>query len=139
MPVPAEYERASDQFYKYLMDARDAAGLSSTHTAYTMTQGVMQAFRRRLSFNQAIAFANLLPICLRALFVSDWNTDEPIKSFQDRVAMTKEVQALRSEHNFSPETAIRDVAQALRRHIDEAAFDRLLAGFPDGAVEFWRT
>jgi uncharacterized protein (DUF2267 family) len=137
MPVPAEFERASDQFYKYLLDVRDTAGLSSTHMAYTMTQGVFQVFRRRLSFKQAIAFANLLPICLRALFVSDWDVEEPRIPFQSRTDMTKEAQSLRPGHNFSPDTAIRDVTLALRRHIDETAFDQLLAGFPEGAVEFW--
>ena len=139
MPVPAEYERASDQFYKFLIDARDTANLTSTHTAYTMTQGVFQVFRRRLSFPEAIAFANVLPICLRALFVSDWNTEEPRKPFQDRTEMIVEVRSLRPEHNFSPDTAIHDVAVALRRHVDETVFDQLLAGFSEGAVEFWKT
>ncbi len=44
VPVPAEYERASAQFYAYLVDARDNAGLWSTHVAFTMTQGVLQTF-----------------------------------------------------------------------------------------------
>lgn len=137
MPVPAEYERASAQFYEYLVDARDTAGLWSTHVTYTMTQGVFQVFRRRLSPQDAIAFANVLPICLRALFVTDWNLDEERKDFEDRETMTNEVKLLRPEHNFSTDTAIRDVAQALRRHVDEAAFDAILARLPDGAVEFW--
>jgi len=52
--------------------------------------------------------------------------------------MTKEVQALRAVHNFAPETAIRDVASALRRNLDEVAFDRVLATLPHGATEFWQ-
>jgi len=138
MPVPAEYERASDQFYKYLIDARDTAGLWSTHVTYTMTQGVLQVFRRRLSTKNAIAFANTLPICLRALFVTDWDTDEPMKLFENREVMTEEVKSLRSDHNFSTETAIRDVASALRRHVDEDVFDQLLARLPEGAMGFWK-
>lgn len=138
MPVPAEYERASTKFYEYLVDARDTAGLWSTHVAYTMTQGVFQVFRRRLSTNDAIAFANVLPICLRALFVTDWNPDEERKAFEDRETMTKEVKSLRAEHNFATDTAIRDVAQALRRHVDEKAFDQLLAQLPEGAIDFWK-
>ncbi|NDJ18786.1 DUF2267 domain-containing protein [Myxacorys almedinensis] len=138
MPVPAEYDRASDQFYQYLVDARDTAGLWSTHVTYTMTQGVFQTFRRRLSMKDAIAFAGVLPICLRALFVTDWDTDEPIKPFESCEVMTREVQSLRSEHNFSRETAIQDVARALRRHVDEAAFDQLLAQLPEGAIDFWK-
>jgi uncharacterized protein (DUF2267 family) len=138
MPVPAEYERASAQFYDFLMDVRDIAGLGSTHVAYTMTQGVFQVFRRRLTTKDAIAFVNVLPICLRALFVTDWDIDEERKSFEDRESMIKEVRLLRAEHNFSTETAIRDVAQGLRRHVDEEAFDKLLAQFPKGAIEFWK-
>ncbi|MEM9543581.1 MAG: DUF2267 domain-containing protein [Cyanobacteria bacterium P01_E01_bin.42] len=137
MPVPSEYAHASDRFYKYLVDARDTAGLWSTHVTYTMTQGVFQTFRRRLSTKDAISFANVLPIGLRALFVTDWDTEEPIKPFADRETMTREVKLLRAEHNFSTETAIRDVAIALRRHVDEEAFDRLLATLPEGAIEFW--
>ncbi|MEZ5451467.1 MAG: DUF2267 domain-containing protein [Thiothrix sp.] len=138
MPVPADYQRASVQFYDYLLDARDIADLWSTHVAYTMTQGVFQTFRRRLSIREAIAFANVLPVCLRALFVTDWNTDESPKPFEDRASMTEEVRSLRAEHNFAPETAIRDVARALRRHVDEEVFDRLLEKLPKGAIDFWR-
>ena len=138
MPVPAEYERASAQFYEYLVDARDTSGLWSTHVTYTMTQGVFQVFRRRLSTKDAIAFANVLPICLRALFVTDWDIDEKRKEFEDRETMSQEVKSLRPEHNFSTETAIRDVAQALRRHVNEESFDKLLSQFPEGAEEFWK-
>ncbi|MDH5526646.1 MAG: DUF2267 domain-containing protein [Nitrospirota bacterium] len=138
MPVPSEYGRAADHFYDYLVDARDTAGLWSTHVAYTMTQGVFQVFRRRLAFKDAIAFANVLPVCLRALFVTDWDVDEPTRPFEDRVAMTREVQALRPDHNFASETAIRDVASALRRHVDAEAFDTLLATLPEGAAQFWK-
>lgn len=138
MPVPSEYQRATDDFYKLLMDARDAAGLTTTNQAYTMVQGVFQAFRRRLQLEQAIQFLSILPVGARALFVSDWDVDEPKRSFEDCTVITKEVQALRSEHNFAPETAIRDVARALRRNIDETAFERVLGTLPDGAREFWR-
>ena len=84
MPVPPEYERASAKFYEYLLDARNNADLWSTHVTYTMTQGVFQVFRRRISTQQAIDFANLLPICLRALFVTDWDIQEEQKQFIDR-------------------------------------------------------
>ncbi len=56
MLVPAEYERASAKFYEYLVDARDTAGLWSTHVTYTMTQSVFQVFRRRISIKDAIEF-----------------------------------------------------------------------------------
>jgi len=54
-----------------------------------------------------------------------------MKLFENREVMTEEVKSLRSDHNFSTETAIRDVASALRRHVDEDVFDQLLARFPE--------
>lgn len=137
MTVPAEYERASTQFDDDLVDARETAGLWSTHVSDTMTQAVFQVFRQRLSTGEAIAFANVLPVCLRALFVTEWNPAEEPREFQDRETMTREVHALRAAHNVSPQTAIRDVAHALRRHVDEVAFDHVLAPLPGGASDFW--
>ncbi len=138
MPVPAEYERASAHFYELLVEARELAGLGSTHQAYTMVQGVLQTFRRRLTCEEAIAFANLLPVALRALFVTDWDTQAAVVPFADRATLTEEVHALRREHNFSPPSAIQDVAHALRKRVDEAKFDALLATLPAGAVAYWQ-
>lgn len=136
--VPPEYQRARDDFYNFLLDARDTAGLGSTHQAYTMVQGVFQTFRRRLDLKDAIRFASVLPAALRALFVADWNPEQPRCAFEDRAVMTQEVRALRADHNFAPETAIQDVARGLRRHVDEAAFDSVLESLPSGASEFWQ-
>lgn len=138
MPLPNEYQRATDDFYKFLTDARDLASLGSTHQAYTMVQGVLQTFRRRLEIKDAIRFANTLPAVLRALFVADWDVDEPQRLFEGLAVMTIEVQQLRGDHNFAPDTAIHNVATALRKHLDEESFDKVLATLPDGAVEFWR-
>lgn len=137
MPVPAEYQRATDQFYAFLNDAKACADLGSTHQTYTMVQGVFQVFRRRLDFHQAILFASVLPPVLRAVFVAEWDTHEPQKPFEDRKSMAKEVCRLRPTHNFSPDTAIEDVARALRRHVDEEAFNKVLAKCPEGAKGFW--
>jgi uncharacterized protein (DUF2267 family) len=112
--------------------------LTTTHQVYTMAQGVLQAFRRRLDVKDAILFANVLPPVLRAIFVADWDTDEAKRPFEVRAVMTKEVQSLRGDHNFAPATSIRDVAIALRRNVDEAALDSVLAKLPDGAAQFWQ-
>jgi uncharacterized protein (DUF2267 family) len=138
MPVPPEYERASTKFSELLVAARDRANLTTTNQAYTMVQGVLQAFRRRLTVAQAIAFANLLPPLVRALFVSDWDLDEPQRPFESREVMTREVQALRGDHNWAPEDSIEVVAQALRPFVHPEHFDALLAKFPPGARDFWR-
>ena len=138
MTVPTEIELASLNFSRFLMDAREISGLTSTHQAYTMVEGVLRAFRRRLNVREAVAFANVLPPLLRAIFVADWDVDEPTLPFEDRAVMTGEAQSLRHEHNFAPDTALRDVATALRRHVDEDALDRVLARLPEGATDFWR-
>ena len=138
MPVPTEYQRATDDFYKLLMDARDSAGLMTTNQAYTMVQGVFLAFRRRVEIKEAIRFASVLPIGARALFVADWDVDEPMRPFDERAVITREVQELRPKHNFAPDTAIRDVAIAVRRNVDQDAFERVLATLSEEARRFWR-
>ena len=138
MPVPAEYERASSHFYAFLLDAREEASLWSTHVTYTMTQSVFQVFRRRLSLEHAILFANALPICLRALFVTDWNIHEDIKPFGTIEELNKEVKTLRPDHNFSPEDAIKCVSKALWRHVDVEIFQKTLNMLPEEGREFWR-
>lgn len=138
MPMPMEFMHASQDFERYLIAARDISGLTTRNQTYTMTQGVFQTFRRRLHPKDAIRFANVLPPVLSALFIADWDMDETPVPFADRAAMTQEAQALRKDHNLSPQTCIRDVADALRRTIDTAAFDRVLASLPQGAADFWK-
>jgi uncharacterized protein (DUF2267 family) len=121
-----------------MLDARDISGLATTNMAYNMVQGVLQAFRRRLSVRDVAVFANVLPAVIRAIFVADWDTNKPPRPFEDRATMTKEVQALRAAHNFAPDSAIHDVAAALRRNIDQAALDRVLAELPPGSAQFWQ-
>jgi len=137
VPVPSEYQQATQDFTAYLLDARDAAGLSSTHQAFTMTQGVFLVFRRRLSLADAIRFACVLPPGLRALFVGDWNPNLAPLPFTSRQALIQEAQALRPLHNFAPDTCIPDVAAALRRHVSSSALDHVLASLPQEAQLFW--
>jgi uncharacterized protein (DUF2267 family) len=137
MTAPQEYQQATQDFERFMIDAREAAGHTTTNQTYTMVQGVFQAFRRRLSVTDAIAFAQVLPALLRALFVADWDTTEPQRSFDDRETITKEVQALRAAHNFAPDTSIRDVAVALHQNIPEAILNETLARLPEDAQRFW--
>ena len=136
--IPNEYRYASRHFDQFIGLVVEISGLSTPNQAYTMVQGVFQTFRRRLSLEQAIAFAGVLLFVLSALFIADWDTAEPRAAFGDRADMTLEVQALRKHHNFSPDTAIGDVAAALRRCADQVKLDRVLARSPSGAVAFWR-
>jgi uncharacterized protein (DUF2267 family) len=137
MTMPSKYVRASMDFENFLVAALDTSGLSTRNQAYTMTQGVFQTFRRRLDLESAIRFANVLPPVLTAIFVADWDTNEPIVPFSERAAMIREAQALRGDHNFSPDTCIRDVASALRKCIDKDALNHILSSLPEGAADFW--
>ncbi len=138
MTIPTEYAHASIGFEKFMVDARDISGLNTTNMAYNMVVGVLYAFRRRLTVKDALRFANGLPAIIRAIFVSNWDTEQPQLEFTDRESMTKEVQSLRKEHNFSPDSAIHDIALALRRNVDQQEFDRILSFLPAGAREFWK-
>ncbi len=138
MPMPMEYQHASEEFERFLRDAISASGLTTRNQAYTMTQGVLQVFRHRLDVSDALRFADILPPILRAIFVSDWDIHAPRRPFERRELMTAEVQSFRCDHNFSPGTAIKDVATALRKNLSEAELDRVLAALPKEAVEFWR-
>ncbi|MBL3827200.1 MULTISPECIES: DUF2267 domain-containing protein [unclassified Marinobacter] len=137
MTVPLEYELASRKFIEFLVDVRETSGLWSTHVSYTMVEGVFRVFRRRVSVEQAIRFSNVLPICLRALFVSDWDMSEPAKDFEDFETMNAEVRALRAQHNFATDQAIQHVATALRRYVSEEEFNRVLAEISPEALAFW--
>lgn len=137
MPMPMEYRQASRDFDAFMEDLRDTSMLTTTHQAYTMLQGVLQVFRRRLTVQQALRFADVLPPVLRAIFVSDWNVEEPLRAFLSAAEMNIEARELRPDHNFSTETAIADVASAVRRHVDAAAFERMLGQLPPAARAFW--
>lgn len=137
MPMPMEYFQASTDFDAFMSDLLDISLLKTRHQAYTMLQSVLQVFRRRLTLPQAIEFAGILPPVVRAIFVSDWDTSEPLKPFEPREQLMAEVRQLRHNHNLSTPTAIEDVTKAIRRHVDEARMIALLQRLPEGALAFW--
>lgn len=137
MPIPAEYQRIRDQLYDFLLDARDFAELGSTHQSYTMSQGVFQVFRRRVSIEEAILFSNALRAGIRSLFVADWDVNETQKYFSDTEAMTQEVRTLRENHNFATENAIQAVAHALWKNSEPEKLEKALAQLSKEANDFW--
>lgn len=102
-----------------------------------MLQGVLQVFRRRLKVQDAISFAQVLPPLPRALFIENWDPAEALSSNWNPSALSREVRQLRIHHNFSPDTAIQNVAAALRKHVDQTEFARCLARLPSEARAFW--
>lgn len=137
MPMPWTYRHASKEFRAFLDDAKDRMGLESDNMAYTAVDAVFQVFRRRLTPEQGIAFADLLPAVLRAIFVCRWDVAHPPVPFAPREALTREAQAVRRDHNLTPDNAIEATAWALRRNLRQDEMDGLLRTFPEGAAEFW--
>ena len=137
MPIPWAYSHATKDWRAFLSDAKEQMNLDSDNSAYTAVQGVLLTFRRRLTTEQGLAFADVLPAVLRAIFVSRWDIGMPSAPFNDRPALIAEVKALRPDHNLTPDHVLEAVAWALRRHVDQGDLDRILADMPSGAAEFW--
>lgn len=132
-----KYRKASAQFDAFLLDVAEESGLATTNQAYTAVDGVLRAFRERLTAEQGVIFAQTLPPLLASLFLADWTPGQAVKTDWERSSMTTEVQSLRRHHNFAPSSAIRDVAAVLRRQVDEPLFDAALHMLPPEARDFW--
>ncbi|ACL55422.1 DUF2267 domain-containing protein [Methylobacterium nodulans] len=138
MTVPQEYVQASRDFERFLLAARDALGHATTHRTYATIYSVLLVFRRHVSVRDGLRFATVLPPVLRAIFVSDWDPAEPVRDFADRETLTAEMLSVRGNHNVSPADAIAVVARVLRDHVDQEAYDRVLATLPEPARDYWR-
>lgn len=92
--------------------------LVSDNSAYTAVDAVFQVFRKRLTPEQGLAFASVLPTVLRAIFVKDWDVGQKPVQFAEREELTKEAQLVRRHHNLTPDNAIEATAWALRRNMD---------------------
>jgi len=137
MTWPFAYQNASLEFERFMVDARDASDLATTNMAWNMVVGVLHAFRGRLTVQEVLRFADILPPVLRALFVEGWDSEAPILAFGQDEDLLAEVRSVRAAHNFAPPNAVQAVAQALRRNVDNAELDRVLATLPAGAAAFW--
>lgn len=137
MPMPWTYRHASREFEAFLADVRERMDLASSNMAYTAVDGVFQVFRRRLTAQQGLDFADTLPAVLRAIFVHDWDVSGAPLPFTDRASLAREAQALRRHHNLTPDNAIEATAWAVRRCVDQATFDRVLTDIGPQAQAFW--
>ncbi|MEM8691462.1 MAG: DUF2267 domain-containing protein [Pseudomonadota bacterium] len=137
MPMPWTYRHASKEWCAILDDLKERMGLVSDNSAYTAMDGVLQVFRRRLTAQQGLAFASLLPSIPRAIFVANWQIETPPLAFTDRQSLTDEVKRVRRDHNLTPDNAIEATAWSLRRYMNSHDFERALTQMPPGAVSFW--
>lgn len=138
MPMPWTYRQATREWQAFLAEARSAMGLDSDNATYTAVEGVLRAFRRRLTPQQAIDFAQVLPSVLRALFVADWQLADPAAP-GTRADWTVEAMALRPHHNLTPTNCVTATALALRKSVLRTDLDRVLATLPAFAADFWST
>jgi uncharacterized protein (DUF2267 family) len=139
MPMPWTYRQATREWQAFLADAKAAMKLESDNATYTAVEGVLRAFRRRLTPQQAIDFAQVLPSVLRALFVADWRLDEGQQPAGTRADWTADAMALRPHHNLTPPNCVAATALALRKSLLREDLDRVLATLPHFAAEFWST
>lgn len=137
MPMPWTYRHASKEWRAILNDLKDRMSLVSDNSAYTAMDGVLQVFRRRLTAQQGLDFASVLPAIPRAVFVSGWHLCEQPPPFVSRAALIAEVKKIRQHHNLTPDNAIEATAWSLRRYTNKIDLERVLARLPVGAVEFW--
>jgi uncharacterized protein (DUF2267 family) len=138
MPMPWTYRQATREWQAFLVEARTAMDLTSDNSTYTAVEGVLRAFRGRLTPQQAIDFAQVLPSVLRALFVVDWKLDEPVLP-GTRADWTAEAMSLRPHHNLTPPNCVAATALALRKSVLREDLERVLATLPPFAAEFWST
>lgn len=139
MTVPQEYVHASRDFDRFMDDFLEISMLATHHQAYAILRAVLHVFRDHLTTTDALAFAEILPAVLRAIFVEDWRPVSNPPPFPGRQTLIEEVRANRRDHNLASESSISDVAAALRRNIDRTNLDRALARLPPGAADYWRT
>ena len=138
MPMPQAYFHASRDFEMFMEALKRISMLQTTHQCYTMLEAVLHAFRAHLTAREALAFAHHLPPVIRAIFVDDWDMDQPVSPFPDRAGLQREILALRNNHNLSTPTAMEDVAAALRETMDGEDFARMIAVLPEAGAALWR-
>ncbi|MFD1742925.1 DUF2267 domain-containing protein [Cypionkella sinensis] len=137
MPMPWTYRQATREWQAFLEDAKAAIGTPTDHSTFTAVEGVLRAFRNRLTPQQAIDFAQILPAVLRALFVADWRLDAQPLPAGTRVDWTTEAKSLRPHHNLAPDGCVAGTALALRQSVHRADLERVLRHLPAFATEFW--
>ena len=137
MPMPWTYRHATKEWRAFLDDVKERMALESDNMAYTAVDGVLQVFRRRLTAQQGLLFAGVLPSVLRAIFVKGWDVSELPIPFEERQVLADEVKQVRVNHNLTPDNAIEATAWAIRRCTDSRDFERVLTQLPDEALAFW--
>lgn len=68
MPYPFAYGVATQTFLDVLEAVREETALSTTNQAFTVLEGVLRVFRRRIGVQESLRFADTLPVALYCAF-----------------------------------------------------------------------
>lgn len=101
-------------------------------------EGALRVFRNRLTPQQAIDFARIIPSELRTLFIADWQLDQPVLPPGSGKDWVEEAQRLRRNHNIAPDGCVEGAGLALHKSVQSGDLGRALAWLPAFASEFWR-
>lgn len=134
--MPWTYRHGDKEWRRFLDDIREVMSTPSDNVAYTTAQGVLAAFRARLTVAEAAAFAQVLPAMVRALFFEGWVPEAP-NDWADRQTYTAEARALRADHNFATVRALEAVSVALHRALGAPALEAALDRIGPEARAFW--
>lgn len=135
--MPWTYRHPEKEWHGFLEDIREILGTPSSNVAYTAAEGVLIAFRCRLTPVQVMEFADDLPCVVRALFLQGWRlqSSRPWGTQTDYVA---EAKSLRRDHNFAGDHVLEAVSFALHRAMGVDRLETAVARIGPEAAEFWR-
>lgn len=109
--------------------------LNTDIQAYTCVEGVSRTFRRRLTAAQGLALADSFLGAAGDLH-GRLGRVGACGLLRHRAEMIAEVQALRRDHNLSPDNPIASVADALRHRILPRDRTKAINARPAGSAEF---
>ena len=138
MTIPSAYRSTTQDFEKFLKDLLAISSLATSNQCYTQTRSVFLVFRSHVEPQVALDFANALPPVLRAIFIEDWNLASPVTPMPGKSELLAEVKSVREAHNLSTDTAIAEVALALRQNMNELDYGLMLKNLPAEAAMYWK-
>ncbi len=138
MPMPQEYQLASQHYESFLKAAQEALDMTTRNQTYTCVQATLLVFRHRLTAEQILMFADTLPAVLRAIFTSGWSPDDFRPEFGREDDWQAEVKALRVHHNFADDETPARVAAVLHQYVDLLRFEKVLQQIGPDTSSFWR-
>lgn len=111
---------------------------SDINFASRSVEGVLQAVRNRLSFEQSVKFLDLLPLPFKAVYIKDWNVcdhiPDRIETMEDFInevcTHTPDLCENEYQDRQKVKEAIRSVFKVIGLHVSKADLDRKLAFLP---------